>query len=135
MSEQTLAKSYRTQKLPGEPIILVELFKGYTVVRDLPQSGAESMRLLNALTEPVFYIVDTRALRVSVNDVIDAAHLGSGSADSLYRHPMIRAVIFVSELEIVALGVQGLDSDAFGHIKARVCSSVEDALAYARTNV
>lgn len=134
MTEQTTAKPYNTQKLPGDPIILVSLFKDYNIVQDLPKSGAEGIALLDEQTTPVFYVIDIRELQLDVNDVIDGANLASGSEGALYRHPMIREALFVTEQEIVAMGVKGLDSVPFGNVKARVFKTVEDALAYARAN-
>lgn len=132
MTTQTQTSTYTTTKLPGEPIITVTIHEGYDLQRDIAASTATGIALLDQQTEPVTYIVDLRNFPMDFEKVLRGTSVTAGSEHSLYRHPMIRQLIFVSEQLIIDLSAQGLKNDAFGNINARVFKTMDDALKHAR---
>lgn len=125
--------TYSLNKLPGEPIILATIHEDYVPKRDIVQSDAEGIRLLDTCQEPVFYIIDIRALtKITMDDVFLAVKHSAQDATSLFRHPNIRELLFVSTNPTVKTATEGLSHAAFGKINARTVDTLEEALAYAR---
>lgn len=121
---------YTTEKLPDEPIMLATLHAGYDMIRDLPKSSATAITLLDQLSEPVYYIVDLREITIDMDVIVNGTNGASGSDGSLYRHPMIHEVLFVSPDPIVSHVAAGLNNDAFGHVRAHAFATLDDALDY-----
>jgi len=125
-----MAQTYTTKKLPGVPVVYATLHSDYVMERDVAESTRTAIALLDRETSPVFYIVDLTALNLDLTDIMRGSNAASGSDTSVYRHPMVREVLFVSDEEIVALSAAGLDSNAFGHVKAHTFPTREAALDY-----
>jgi len=125
-----MSQPYTTKKVPNEPVIIAALHEGYDMVNDMPASSATAIALLDQESEPVFYVVDLTALRLDLDSIINGANGASGSEGSIYRHPMVREVIFVSEQDFVPAVAEGLNSAPFGHVKARAVPSMDEAWAY-----
>ncbi len=129
-------KKYSHDRVPGEPIVVVTLKEGYNVMVDAPESSQAGITVLNSLDEQVFWILDMRALQLDLDLLIQGAAQTALNPNSIYRHPNIREVLFVFDriTDVVEMAAEGLNSERFGYIKARVFASVEEALAYARAN-
>lgn len=121
---------YTTEKLPGEPVILATLHAGYDMIRDLPKSSATAIALLDQMSEPVYYIVDLRELTIDMDVIVNGTNGASGSEGSLYRHPMVHEVLFVSPHPIASHVAEGLNNDAFGHVRAHAFATLDDAFDY-----
>lgn len=123
--------SYTLKKLPGEPIIIQKLHSDYSLAAEGEQSIADSIALLDAQPEQVYYIVDLTDAHLSVNDVIQGANLASRQTQVL-KHPKIRANLFITTSPLVSFAAKGMNSPAFGGIKIEVYSSTDEALAAIR---
>ncbi len=125
--------TYAIKKIFGEPIIVAAIHEDYVPRRDIAQSDAEAITLLDTCTAPVFLIIDVRSFKqITMDDIFLAVKHSSYGDDSLYRHPMLREVIFISTNPAVKTATEGLSHAAFGEIKARTVDTLEAALAYAR---
>ena len=122
----------KMEMLPDEPILIVTYLEGFNIAEQIPQSFKDTMAVLDQVKEPVFYIVDLTQLSLSLDDVITTSSLGARGDQPLWHHPMIREMIFVSPSTLVKLTAQGLDSPAFGNLKARIFQTRDEALGYAR---
>lgn len=125
--------SYKVEALPREPIILVTLSAQSLIMEDMAKSGVEVRALLDQAAEPSFFIMDMSELSVSLDDVIVGANRGARSEQPLSHHPNLREMLFVSRSSMIKLAIKGLNTVTFGNLNARVFDSLDDALAYARS--
>lgn len=128
----TKSNLYTTEKLPNEPVVLVTLHQGYDMLRDLPESSAVAIDLLDQQPEPVFYIVDLREIEIDMDVIVNGTNGASGRQGSLYRHPMVGEVLFVSAQAFVSHVAAGLNTDAFGNVRARAFATLDEAFDYVR---
>lgn len=118
------------EKLPGEPII----------VRTIPSLGSEAdmkvaaeaqKKLLDEQHEKVFFIVDMTTTKLDFQDVSVAANVAT-RATHLYQHSNIRELLVATTNRMLELAFEGLDSEVYGNVKAKVFKSKDAALAYIR---
>jgi hypothetical protein len=126
--------SYLNQKLPGEPIIISTLHKDFDYATEAEPSAMENMALLNAATEPLYFIADMRAVHFDLGELIAGADLAAGGEQSMLRHPKIKEALFVVTDKIMEIAAEGLATEAFGNIKLKMFDNLKDALAYARSH-
>lgn len=115
-----------------EPIVVITLPADYNLLTDLPKAVPEYLKLVDALAEPVFWIVDASAIKFTVQEITTGANLLTRSENPLYHHPKIRTVIYVTPNEALQAAAQGLSSEAFGRVAMRVMSTLDEALEYVR---
>ncbi|GEM_PF-730676 len=127
-----MTMTYHIERLPGEPIIVSTILPGYSVVRDQPNSDADTRAILDQSDEPLYLVVDITRFKFNLDDVVRGANQGGRGAESLWHHPKIKKLIWVSPSPVVRLAARGLNSPTFGGIAAEVFDTIDEALAYAR---
>jgi hypothetical protein len=85
--------------------------------------------LAETQSDVINLIVDMRNASIGLDDVILAANHGRRNERSVFRHPQIKRVVYVSNSKLVELGAKGLSNPVFGNLTVRVAGSVEDGLA------
>ena len=125
--------TYKHEILPGEPIMLTTMSAEYSVSRDQARSDAEARVLLDNAREPLFCIIDLSRVSFSLTDVIGGANAGARGQEPIFHHNKILELIYVTPNRMVQLAVKGLGSVAFGKVKACVFETIEEALAYVRS--
>ncbi len=125
--------NYKVEALPGEPIIVTTLSAQSRIMEDMASSGAEVRALLDQAREPSFFIMDMSEMSVNLDDVILGANRGARGEYPLSQHPNLREMLFVSRSSMIKLAIQGLNTVTFGNLNVRVFDSLDDALAYARS--
>lgn len=135
--EPSSGTTFSHHQLPGEPIVIATLSDKYNFSTDSGPSSQAGIKVLNTMSTPVFWILDMRHLTVDLELLMRGAAVTARDSSSIYRHPMVREVIFVfpEVSEVLQLGAKGLNSEAFGFIKASVMDSVDAAIAYARSKL
>ncbi|MBN1201664.1 MAG: hypothetical protein JXJ20_07410 [Anaerolineae bacterium] len=123
--------TYRVEKLPDEPIVLLTLAPGYDLETDFPHSYADTMAILDSVSEPVFYVNDFSAVQFDMNVLIQGASKTAGQRGT-YHHPNVKEVIIISPNIAVQMSAQGLKSDVFGNVNIVVFATIEEGLAHAR---
>ena len=124
--------SYSVEKLPDEPIVVTTLHADYSNDQDGEASMIETVALLDAQSEAVYYIFDVSRYSPSFDDVIAAVNWGGPGKSPTLRHPNVREPLIVTHSSMVKLAAQGLKSATWGHLIVQVFGTVEEALAYAR---
>lgn len=125
--------SYSVEKLPGEPIILYVGHQDHQVAVEIENVVLDVTRLLDAQSEPVYFVNDLRAERTpTVDELIMAADLLARKASAMYHHPMVRKLVVVTNNEVIRAAYQGGASKIFGNIHAVIFDTLDEALAYAR---
>lgn len=124
--------AYTIEKYPNEPILLVTIHEDFKVAVHQELSDNETRLIFDASPEPLFNVVDVTRIKVSFEDVIAAANVGARGHDPIWKHPKIRASVFISPNPLVRIAVTGLSSATFGNIQAKVFASLDEALAWIR---
>ena len=123
--------SFKTQKLPNENIIIHTLNADFNPAIEVQNSNLSANRTLNEADEPCFFIIDLTALHPGLDEIMLSANAVRQNA--VFANPRIRELIFATRDDVVAQATKGFDSAAFGHVKSKVFTSLEKALAYARS--
>ncbi len=123
--------TYTLEKMPGRPIIIATIHEDYVPQRDIAQSNADGIALLNTCETPIHYIIDIRALKnVPLEDLLMAVNCSSKAPDSLYRHPLLDEIIFVTTDILVQAAAPGLGEAIFGGVQACTFPTIDEAISY-----
>jgi hypothetical protein len=69
-----------------------------------------------------------RGVAWRLDDMIIGANRARSNQDSVFRHPKIKGIIFISDSKLVELSARGLNSPIFGNFSVTVVDSLEHAL-------
>lgn len=127
--------TYRLELLEGEPIILVTIFEDYSIARDMPKSDQEGRALLETFDRPGYFITDITRLKPTVDDLIQGSNRGARGDDPLWKHPLVREMIFVSSSPFIQVAAKGMNTVTFGNLSVQVFKTVEEALVYCRAHL
>jgi hypothetical protein len=122
------------KKLENESVVVVTLPKEYNLTTELPVQLPKYLSLLDAATEPLYWIVDARNSPLSVEEIVFGASLVARGEHPLYHHRNIRQVIYVTSNKIMRLAAEGMQGDAFGHVNIKLFDDLDEALQYTRKN-
>ena len=115
--------------LSTHPVLLNVVLPSYNIATDWADGDQDMKRILDTHPEPLFLISDIREMRMSLDDMISAASMGSRGDTPAWHHPRMRGLYFVSTSKIVRMAAAGLNNPAFGNVRAKVFGTVEEALA------
>jgi len=125
---------YVIETLPDLPVVVSRILPGYDVA-EMNVSREEVRKHLDAANQPVFYILDITQTEFNFDAILRASSMGARDQSSVWLHPNIRQVIFISELEVVHRSVAGMDSAAFGNFKAVTFRTFDEALDHIRSEI
>jgi hypothetical protein len=120
------------KKLENEPVVIITLPSEYNLAVELPKSMPKYLGLLDAATEPLYWIVDASQAALKAEEIILGTSLVARGERPLYRHPNIRQVIYVTTSHIMKLAAEGLKGNAFGHVNIKLFDDLDQALEYTR---
>jgi len=124
--------TYSVEKLQDEPIVMVKLFEADRLEPSMPTTGAEVIAVLDAVSEPVFLILDMGNIRISLEHLVSSTSRAI-RVDQFLTHPNVREILDVTTNPMLRLAAKGMESKVFGRLKAQVFDTVEEALEYARS--
>jgi hypothetical protein len=110
-------------------VVIATCNKDFQLSQEITLLIASIIDLVETQSAEVDLIVDMRNASIGLDDVIMAANHGRKSERSVFRHPQIKRVVYVSTSRLVELGAKGLNNPVFGNLTVRVAGSVEDGLA------
>lgn len=110
-------------------VVMNTLQPDFRLANDWADGEAEMRRILDTHHGPLFIINDIREMKMSIDDLILAASLGTRGKDPIWRHPNARGAYFISERKFVEMAAAGLNSPAFGNMRVKVFHTLEEALA------
>lgn len=122
------------KKLENEPIVIVTLPTDYNLAAELPKLMPQYINLLNAATEPVYWIVDARNSALTVEEIILGSSLVARGEHPLYHHPNIREVIYVTSSQIMKLAAEGMKGDSFGNVHIKIFDDLDQVMDYIHKN-
>ena len=121
-----------SEKLPNEPIVIMTVTGNVADLSKAEQDRQQLNSLLDAVSEPVFFVLDLSNIQINVADLSQGASAAYLGDNPTLKHPNIREILHVSENLALEFAAEGLDSETFGHVKVRRFASLDEALAYAR---
>jgi hypothetical protein len=122
------------KKLENEPVVIVTLPSEYNLAAELPKLMPKYISLLDAATEPVYWIVDARDSALKVEEIILGASLVARGEHPLYHHPNIRQVIYVTSNQIMKLAAEGMKGDSFGHVNIKLFDDLDQVMDFIHKN-
>ena len=126
--------SFTVQMLADAPAVLLTLSAEYNLFTDFPKSYKTVSEMLNGLDEPVYYVMDVRAVAFDMNVIMQAASSTSRTDQGTFHHPNVKSVLLVSSDEVIHAAAEGLRTDIFGNVRVQTFYNLHDALTYARSN-
>lgn len=128
---------FSVKKFPDEPIVLVSVYSSVRLENtDVYQENTRQiLELFDSLKEPIYYIYDLTDAKLDLAQVIVGANKGAGSASGSLRHPIVKEVVIVTQSNLIKLAAKGLKSAVFGSVVVSVFDTLDEALAYARTQI
>lgn len=127
--------TYRAVRRAGEPIVLDEIGADYAMSEHSEQNSAEILAILEAAEQPLFFIFELSQANFSLDDIMSGASRGARSTQGLLRHPNMRQMVVVTQSRLLKLAAVGMKSATFGRLNVKVCSTLDEALAYCRVEV
>lgn len=125
--------SYSIEKLEGEPIIINRWEVDFDDKVELPLVVKEIRELLDKATEPTHLISDRTVYKPTVETGSAGAQAAGRGPNPLFHHPNIGKIAFVTTDKITELIAKGMKSNTYGAVHIEICETMEDALAYVRT--
>lgn len=108
--------------------IVVLCQPGLDVTTELETMVSEILEVAEQQDQPSVLVVDLHIIEFRLDDMIMAANRARKGEKSVFRHPMISKVIFISQSKLVQLSARGLNSATFGNLHVDVYPSVDAAL-------
>ncbi|MBN1311552.1 MAG: hypothetical protein JXB30_09045 [Anaerolineae bacterium] len=127
--------NYKIEVVPNEPILMVDLYKHYSFTVDDPVATGECWKILDESDEPMFMIMDVTDLAISLDDLVQAANRDTHGEQPIYHHPKLQELLVVTRSKMIQIAVRGITSVAFGNVNAKAFGTVDEALAYARSQL
>lgn len=126
--------SYRIEHMADLPVVFVSFDEDFDFGRDIPLLDKEVRVLLDSLTSPVYYIIDTRNMKMTFNDIMEGVQLGTRGEKPTLLHPTIKQNIFITTSKAISMVARGLNTASFGSVDIKIYATVEEALAYVRSH-
>jgi len=125
--------SYSIEKIGNEPIIVNILHADFDFQTEAQASTREAIQLLEAQTEPVYYITDITAPTFTFEDTVAGSALAALGESPVFHHRNVKQVLLVVADDMQAMSGKGMQSKTYGNVNIETFTNIEDALASART--
>ncbi len=124
--------NYRTERLPGEPIIIHTLFPDYRMGKDARPAIQEMAEIANEIEEkPVYIIIVTYDMKLNFGDLVQGLAMATRGETAIFTDPNVR-LRMVGSGGLVELGVKAFEQRQYGGLDVRLYPTLEDALEGAR---
>lgn len=125
--------SYTVEKYEGEPIIVAMLHADFNLEKEAQASSQESIALLDAAPEPVYYISDSSQVKFSTDETIKGTSFAARGENPVFHHPNIKQVLMViGDNAMQAMTAAGMQTETFGNVNIKTFATLDEALTYAR---
>ncbi len=124
--------NYRTERLPGEPIIIHTLLPDYRMGKDARPAIQEMAEIANEIEEkPVYIIIVTYDMKLNFGDLVQGLAMATRGETAIFTDPNVR-LRMVGSGGLVELGVKAFEQRQYGGLDVRLYPTLEDALEGAR---
>jgi hypothetical protein len=124
--------SYELKQFTDEHVILATCNQDYNMAQELDSMVEDILLTSTAESQPSYLIIDMRGVSFGLDSVIVAANRARSDENSVFHHPSIEQVIFVTDSRLIELSARGLNTEIFGRISVPVFHTVEEARSYVR---
>ncbi len=125
--------SHEITFLPDEPICIVTFREGWDAPESIRSRAQDFRRIFETANEPLHLIVDFTHVKMTLDGMLRSANSFARGPDAVFRHPMRKTLILVSTEKLAQMVARGLQSETFGHLHVHIFATLEEALAYARS--
>ncbi len=122
--------TYILEQFLEECIILATCSQDFNMAQELDSMVAEILLRSTAGSGSSYLIIDMRGVSFGLDSVIAAANRARSDENSVFHHPSIEQVIFVTDSRLIELSARGLNTEIFGRISVPVFHTVEEARSY-----
>jgi hypothetical protein len=124
-------------KLPDEAIVIVEAGAAFKLRDDLPEFWWMLTPMLDAATQPLYIVADTRGINLPFGDMVAAlgAVTRSEEAKRVNSHPMLGPRRLVADSELLRMAANALKQVQYGEQQVNIYATLEDALAAVRSEL
>ena len=124
---------YTIELLPDTPIVVMVFDNDFQLDPGGHPITAEFDQLISDLNDPVFLLIDIIRVDISIDSIIQVANATSIGEKSLFHHPQIREILFITTDRTVRLALKGLNSKVFGNLQhVSPFNTLDEALTYAQ---
>ncbi len=123
--------NYKVERLSDVPAVLTTVSKDFEINRELEAMNRDTLAILDPAEVPLFLITDFQ-LSLGIDDLFQSAST-LRRENSIWKHPNIRQVIIITDDPLLRLAAQGMKSPILGGFNLKLSDSVEEALAYVRS--
>ena len=118
-------------RLPGEPIVIVELHSTDTPESEIREVAQAIAALIKGEKGPIYRINDFTHVQIPLTTMIMGLGREMHGTPGSLSDPRIKP-IFVSTSKIVALGIRSAYRGRYGRLDILLFATLEDALAHIR---
>ncbi len=127
-------KTYSVEKLPGEPIVISTAFPDWNAFDYMEPFMKDLIHLIDQAEEQdLYYVINLAAWSPKLPEIVQAANAAGRGGNTILHHPKIRKLLIVTQMKLVEIAGHGLNSDLFGKLPVAIFTSLEDAIAEARS--
>lgn len=126
--------SFTVVKYPNEPILVQTFNPDYDMHVELPLSNKASSEALDNSPEAGVYLIDVFNFQISFEEIVKGANVVARGERPLWHHPKLKQVILVTSDGLLRMAAEGMSAKVFGGLEVPVFETLEEALAYARSN-
>lgn len=126
--------SFSVVKYPNEPIIVQTFNPDYNLYTEIALSNKESSEALENSPESGVYLIDVFNFPITFEEIVKGANIVARGERPLWHHPKLKQVILVTSDALLRLAAEGMSAKVFGGLQVPVFETLEQALAYARSN-
>lgn len=124
--------NYKTERLPGEPIIIHTLLPDYRMGKDARAAIQEMAEIANEIEKkPVYIIIVTYDMKLNFGDLVQGLAMATRGETAIFTDPNVR-LRMVGSGGLVELGVKAFEQRQYGGLDVRLYPTLEDALEGAR---
>lgn len=121
--------SYHTEMPNGRPVLLQTLNPDFSGAEIAPLLE-EATQTLDRVDSPVFYVMDTVAISVTFDDILQGANLAARGAQAPFHHPNVIETLVIAQNAALKMAALGVTTPMFGSARVKVFDSVEAAMTY-----
>ncbi len=125
--------NYTVERLSDVPAILTTVSKDFEINRELEAMNRDTLAILDPAEVPLFLITNFQ-VSLGIDDLFQSAST-LRKENSIWKHPNIRQVIVITEDPLLRLAAKGMGSPLLGGFNVKLFDSVEEALAYVRSQL
>jgi hypothetical protein len=124
--------SFKATRLPNEPIIVVEMDDTFKSIDETPKTFV-SVDTLIGTDQSVFLIYWITLTKIPFTDIVPALAEQTRKIPGSASDPRVKKVIVVGDHPMIKLSSGFLKQAQYGKIEIAVFSTLDEALAFARS--